>query len=133
MVDVATATGGFHEWQIFFLRFRQVQSVKMRIIKEVPLNAPCFVIHLVPFGARVDIHLELVELQRTFSRFRRRRSRRNKPCAWSLPVQDLFPVRGNCVAANPGEERFRLTRGQIKLSYSQLWRTSRRHYRERKS
>src|ERR1051326_4410691 len=69
MVDVATATGGFHEWQIFLLRFRQVQSVKMRIIKEVPLNAPYFVIHLVPFDTRVEwnqMYHEVWRIQRDF-------------------------------------------------------------------
>ena len=41
--------------------------MKVRIVEEVALDAPDFVVHLLPFGARINPHFHGVQLQFPFA------------------------------------------------------------------
>ncbi len=114
MIHVAASARCFQVRQVFFLGCGQIQSVKMRIIKKVPLDSPHFMEHLIPLRARVHVRFHGVKFQLPFARLRRSRSRRDKPrCRWprSLPVQCFFAIRGDGETADTGDERLRFSGG----------------------
>src|SRR5260370_11145908 len=86
----------------------------MRAVKEIALDAPILVVHLVPFGARIDEDLHLIELQSTIARFRRGVRFGDEPSR-PLAVQNFFAIGGNREAVDTAEERLSLSRCQIKL------------------
>src|SRR5208282_1546291 len=47
----------------FFLRGRQIQPVKSRVVKEIALDAERLVIQLFPFNGRLDAHVHRGEIQ----------------------------------------------------------------------
>src|SRR5437899_8846870 len=87
------------------------------VIKEIALDAPNLVVHLVPFGARVDEDLHLIQLQRAIARLRRSLCFSDEPSR-PLAVQNFFAIGGNRKSVDAAEERFGLSRRQIKLGYS---------------
>ena len=56
-----------------------IEAVKIRIIEEIALDPPCIVIHLPPLLARVDVCLELRDVQRTAPRLRLLHRRHDHP------------------------------------------------------
>ena len=44
---------------IFLLRCGNIQAVVIRVVQKVALDPPHLFVHLVPFRARVDVHLHL--------------------------------------------------------------------------
>ena len=50
--------------RIFLFRLFEVETVVVRVVKEVTLNAPRFVIYLFPHGARLNIDLPPFKLER---------------------------------------------------------------------
>ena len=84
----------------FFRRF-QVEAVQVRIVKEIALAAPDFLVHLLPLGLRIDAHFHLAGLQhiRPAGRSRRhwraeRRRRRDHPVR-PLAIENFFAVGRN--------------------------------------
>src|SRR2546430_11412397 len=86
----------------------------MRVVKEVALDSPNFVVHLVPFGARVNVDFHLIELQCAVAGLWRGVRFGYEP-SLSLAVQHLLAIRGNSKSVNPAEERLGFARCQIKL------------------
>src|SRR5579862_4273613 len=60
--------------RILFLDLLQIETVIVRVIEEVTLNAPRLVVNLLPHRARLDINLPAVKLQRTETWFWRPRA-----------------------------------------------------------
>src|SRR4051812_16163878 len=56
-----------------------IETVELRVVEEIALDAPGIVIHLPPFLARIDIRLELAEVQRATSRLWRLHRRHDRP------------------------------------------------------
>src|SRR6267154_545502 len=99
---------------VLLLRGIDVQSVVMRVVQEVALDAPYLVVHLVPFGARVNVNLHLVELQSAVTRLYYYGRARDKPSR-PLAVKHFFAIGGNCESVDPADERLGLPRCEIEF------------------
>ena len=78
------------------------------VIKEVALDPPDLVVHLLPLGARINVHLHFRKLQwAAFARFRRALGRflglGDEPL-FSLLVEHLLAVRGKRKRGNTFEQ-----------------------------
>src|SRR5260370_34828777 len=87
-----------------------------RIIKEIALDAPNLVVHLVPFGARINEDLHLIQFKRAVARLWRGFRFGDEP-SLSLAVQNFFAIRGNTNSIDSAEECLGLPSRQIKLRY----------------
>ncbi len=73
----------------------------MRIVKEVALDAPGFVVDLLPHGAGLDVDFPAIELKRTEAGLGRGSGggaivgRHGRPGV-ALAIENLFAVEGNC-------------------------------------
>src|SRR5690242_4597702 len=98
MIDVRAATRSLQIRRVLLLGSGKVQPVMARVVKEVALDPPNFVVHLIPLGARVGINLHRIEVQGAFSGLGSRRRRRDKPgstVSRTLAVKRLLAVGGN--------------------------------------
>ena len=66
----------------------------MRIVEEVALDAPDFVVHLLPLGARVHVNFHVRQLERPGIRLGRLAGGRDAPLL-ALFVQHLLAVGGD--------------------------------------
>ena len=93
--------------------------MSVRVIEEAALYTPDLVVHLPPLGARRDIHLHGVELQRaTFAGLRWALGRflglSDEPLIL-LPVEHLLAVKRQVKGVDALDELLRLARLQVKL------------------
>ena len=72
----------------------EVETVEIGIVQEVTLDAVHFLIHLAPFGARIDADFEIIHLEPAVARLHRSGRSRNEP-SWSHAVEHFLAVRGN--------------------------------------
>ena len=56
---------------ILFVDRLPIVPVKLRIVEVFALNAPGLAINLFPFGARIDLHLELGHVERAIAHLNR--------------------------------------------------------------
>ena len=42
---------------VFLTNRVPIDAVQVRVVEKVPLNAPYLVVHLLPFGSGIDLHL----------------------------------------------------------------------------
>ena len=99
---------------VLLLRGIDVQPVMVWIVQEIALDAPNLVVHLVPFGARVNVNFHLIQFECTVSRLRRGVRLGDEP-PLPLAVQHFFAIRGNSQSVDSAEERLRFACRQIKL------------------
>ena len=62
--------------RVFLLHLLDVESVIVRVIEEIALDAPGFVIDLLPHGAGLNVDFPSIEFERTKARLGRARSGR---------------------------------------------------------
>src|SRR5271165_6636340 len=96
MTYVAASARALQVRRVFLFRFGKIQAMEIRGIEEVALNAPYFVIHLIPFGARVDVDFHAVEFQLALARLGSGTGCGDEPLAAfalrPLAVEGLFAV-----------------------------------------
>src|ERR1700722_13197969 len=114
MIDVGSTASSLQVWPILFLGRRDIQAVMVRVVQEVTLDPPHFVVHLIPFDAWIGVDLHTVELQRAISRLGNNCRRRYEPSG-PQAIQHLFAVGRNDKVAQSTEEWFRLARAEVKL------------------
>ena len=114
VVQVSASCQTLQIGSVFLLRGIDVQSVVTRIIEKVALDAPYLVVHLVPFGARVNVNLHLVQFQCSVAGFYYYRRAGDEPSCPQV-VQHFFAIGGNRECADPAHERLGLPRREIKL------------------
>ena len=88
--------------------------MQIRVVEEIALDAPYFVVHLVPFLARIYVSLHAVQFQRAVPLLWCGRGSRNKP-SLALPIENLLAIRRNCEGSNSAEKWLGLPRCEIKL------------------
>jgi hypothetical protein len=63
VVQISAGSDAAEEPIVQLLRGFQIEPVKSGVIKEVPLDAPGFVVHLLPLGCRRNLYLEVRGLE----------------------------------------------------------------------
>ncbi len=96
----------------------------MRVIKEIAFNAPDFVIHLLPFGARIDVDLHVRHFEYAFAWFERGVRRGDDPL-FTLANQHLLAVIGEIVRGDATDHGIGFASFEIELSNSERRRTVR--------
>src|SRR5271155_2324408 len=86
----------------------------VRIVEEIAFDAPDFVVHLLPLGARLDPDFHGVEFERAFAGLRRRRGGRNEP-GFPLLIEEFFAVERDGGVLDTGDDLFGFAFGEIEL------------------
>src|SRR5580704_18575668 len=86
----------------------------IRVVEEIAFDAPDFVVHLFPFGARLDPDFHGVELERAFAGLGGRRGGCDEP-AFALLVEIFFAVERDGDILDTGDELFGFTLGEIEF------------------
>src|SRR6478672_3926031 len=115
VVEIGATTECLQVWRIFLFGRRNVQSVMIRIVEEVALDAPNFVVHLVPLDTRVDVNFHCIGVELSFAGFGRRGGCRDEPRR-ALPVQYFLAVRGYLESEGGGNERLGLASAEIEFA-----------------
>ncbi len=92
-----------------FLGGGKIKTMRVRVVEEIALDAPDFVIDLPPLGARVDVNFHFAELQRAVTRLRHGSRPGDKPLI-SHFVEHLFAIGGNRERGHSFEVLLRLAR-----------------------
>src|SRR5580658_5208782 len=90
----------------------------MRVVEEIAFDAPDFVVHLFPFGARLDPGFHGIELQRAFAGLGGRRGGRDEP-ALTLLIKKLLAAKRDGDILDAGDELFGFTLGEIEFREDQ--------------
>src|SRR5271156_4478105 len=93
----------------------------MRVVEEIAFDAPDFVVHLFPFGARLDPDFHGVELERAFAGLGGRRGGRDEP-AFTVLIEKFFAVEGDRDILDAGDELFGFALGEIEFREDQAGR-----------
>ena len=115
IVEVGASAQTLQVPRVLLLGGVEVEPMMVRVVEEVPLDAPHFVVHLVPFGARVDVSFHFVHLQRALARFRRRIRFCDAPRLVLLPIQDFFAIARHGKGADAAKKWLGLARRKIKF------------------
>ena len=92
----------------------EIETVIVRVVKEVALDAPDLVIHLLPIGARIDENFHSTRIERARAGLRRFRRRHDEPVP-ILRVERLFAVGRKNERGDAGRKRRDLARGHVEL------------------
>src|SRR5271156_1747280 len=90
--------------------------MKVGIVEKIALDAPDLVIHLVPFRARIDVHLEVFQFQFPIAWLRGGRGWRDEPLR-TLLIKSLFAVGRHGKNIDAANKRFLFARGQVELGH----------------
>src|SRR5262249_51251461 len=71
VVEIGTARQTIKENPIFVRRGLKIQTVEIRVVEEITLDSPDFVVHLTPFGTGIYADLHLTNIQNTVAGFKR--------------------------------------------------------------
>ena len=65
--DVAQIAPCHHRLEIRLVladRGREIEAMEIRVVEELALDSPRVVVHLLPLGARIRLHFDVVGVQR---------------------------------------------------------------------
>src|SRR5277367_200512 len=96
----------------------------VRIVEEIAFDAPDFVVHLLPLGARLHPDFHGVELESAFAGLRRRRGGRNEP-GFALLIEKLFAVERDGGVLDAGDDWLGFAFGEIEFSEDEARRALR--------
>src|SRR5262249_36003406 len=111
IVQIAPAGDVVEVRQESLTRRLEIEAVEAGVVEEVAFDAPDFVIHLLPLGARIDAHLDVVELEQTVAGLGRGGGIDDVPLVGALTIKQLFAVGGYIDATDVIDERLRLALG----------------------
>ena len=80
--------------RILFGERGEIYAVSMRVVQKVAFDPPNFVEHLLPFGARLDPDLHILNFQLPVAGLYRRRSGSDRPVV-ALLVQNFLAIERN--------------------------------------
>src|SRR5690349_13017539 len=118
MINVGASSRSLQVRGVLLFGGRKIQTMVVRIVEEVALDPPYFVVHLIPLHARIDVYLHRVEMKSAVARLGHDGRRRNEPRragARPLTIKRLLAVCGDDKGAHTPEERLRFASAQLKL------------------
>src|SRR5271170_7434990 len=95
-----------------------------RVVEEIAFDAPDFVVHLLPLGARLHPDFHGVEFERAFAGLRGCRGGRDEP-RFALLIEKLFAVERDGSVLYAGDNLLGFAFSEIEFGEDEAWRALR--------